>query len=222
MCGRFALATEKHVLEMLYQLEIREDLQPHFNVAPGRNILGIRASADDLGREASLFRWGLIPFWADDPAIGSRMINARSETAAEKPSFRSAYRKRRLLIPASGFYEWKKSGQAKQPYYVSLKGGGPFSFAGLWERWEKGEESLESCTILTTGPNALLKDLHERMPVIIRPEDYRDWLDPATPPDSVAGFLKPYPSEELNVYPVSTMVNKPVNNSPDLIKPIGK
>ena len=222
MCGRFALATEKHVLEMLYQLEIREDLQQRFNIAPGGEILGVRASAGSPGREASLFRWGLIPFWADDPAIGYRMINARSETAAEKPSFRSAYRKRRLLIPASGFYEWKKSGQAKQPYYISSKDGAPFSFAGLWERWEKGEEPLESCTILTTVPNALLKDLHDRMPVIIRPEDYRDWLDPAVPAESVAGFLKPYPSEELTAHPVSTRVNKPVNDGPDLIKPAGK
>jgi putative SOS response-associated peptidase YedK len=167
MCGRFALATEKHILEILYQLEIREDLQLRYNIAPSQNILACRLSPQHGRRELAALKWGLVPFWAEDETIGSRMINARSETVAEKPSFRDAFKKRRLLIPVSGFYEWKKEDGAKQPFYISRKDGQPFSLAGLWERWDKGTNPLESCTILTTEPNLLLAPLHNRMPVVV-------------------------------------------------------
>jgi putative SOS response-associated peptidase YedK len=220
MCGRFALATEKHILEMLYQLEIRSDfdLMPRYNIAPSQKIPACRLSLQHGKRELVNLKWGLVPFWAEDDKIGSRMINARSETAAEKPSFREAFKKRRLLIPVSGFYEWKKEAEAKQPYYICRKDGKPFSLAGLWELWNKGGTPLESCTILTTEPNELLAPLHNRMPVIISPETYGHWLDPDTDSTTIQEMLAPYPSEELTAYPVSTLLNNPANDSPDLIK----
>ena len=220
MCGRFALVTEKKILEMLYQLEIRDDFIPRYNIAPSQSISALRISPEHGKRELTDLKWGLVPFWAKDASIGSRMINARSETAAEKPSFRDAFKKRRLLIPASGFFEWKKEGGAKQPYYIYQKNGQPFSLAGLWERWEKGEEPLESCTILTTGPNTLIASLHDRMPVIISPRDFEKWLDPQTGSAELLHLLKSYPPEEMAAHPVSPAVNKPTNNSPELIEPI--
>lgn len=222
MCGRFALATEKHLLEMLYQLELRSDfsLAPSYNIAPGRQIAACRLSPQEAKRELATLKWGLIPFWAEDPAIGNRMINARSETVADKPSFRDAFKKRRALIPISGFYEWKKEEGGKQPYYICRKDGRPFSLAGLWERWEKGGEPLESCTIITTGANALIAPLHERMPVIISPEHYSHWLDPQSEPATLQELLQPSPPEELVYYPVSRLVNNPANDSPDLITPM--
>lgn len=220
MCGRFALATEKHILEMLYQLEIRPDfdLLPRYNIAPSQKVVACRFAAEKKKRELVTLKWGLIPFWADDPAIGSRMINARSETISSKPSFRDAFRKRRALIPACGFYEWKKEQDGKQPYYICRQDGRPFSLAGLWERWEKGEESLESCTIITTEANTLIAPLHERMPVIIPPEHYSHWLDPQSGPDALQELLQPSPPEELIYYPVSRLVNSPANEGPELIE----
>ncbi len=220
MCGRFALVTEKKILEMLYQLEIRDDFIPRYNIAPSQSISALRLSPAHGKRELADLKWGLVPFWAKDASIGSRMINARSETAAEKPSFRDAFKKRRLLIPASGFFEWKKEGGAKQPYYIYQKNGQPFSLAGLWERWEKGEEPLESCTILTTGPNTLIASLHDRMPVIISPGDFEKWLDPQTGSAELLHLLKSYPPEEMAAHPVSPAVNKPTKNSPELIEPL--
>lgn len=220
MCGRFALVTEKKILDMLYDLELRTgfELRPRYNIAPSQQVLTVRLSPEDGNREYSEMKWGLVPSWADDPAIGSRMINARAETAAEKPSFRSAYKKRRLLIPASGFFEWKKEAEGKQPYYIYSTDHQLFSFAGLWERWEKGASPLESFTILTTGPNSLLADLHNRMPVIIGKEDYSFWLDPATEPADLQKLLQPYPSDQLSFHPVSPLVNKPVNDGPELLE----
>lgn len=220
MCGRFALATEKHILEMLYQLEIRPDfdLLPRYNIAPSQKVVACRFAAEGTKRELVTLKWGLIPFWADDPAIGSRMINARSETISSKPSFRDAFKKRRALIPASGFYEWKKEQDGKQPYYICRQDAKPFSLAGLWERWEKGEESLESCTIITTAANTLIAPLHERMPVIISPEHYNHWLDPQSGPVALQELLQPSPPEELIYYPVSRLVNSPANEGPELIE----
>lgn len=218
MCGRFALATEKHILEILYQLEIREDLQPRYNIAPSQYILACRLSPQHGKRELAALKWGLVPFWAEDETIGSRMINARSETVAEKPSFRDAFKKRRLLIPVSGFYEWKKEDGAKQPFYISRKDGQPFSLAGLWERWDKGTNPLESCTILTTEPNSLLAPLHNRMPVVVPPENYELWLDPEANSKTLQELLAPYPPDELIFHPVSRLVNSPFNESPELIE----
>lgn len=221
MCGRFALVAEKRILDMLFGLELRFDLQPRFNIAPSQDILALRRSPDaENEKEFVHLRWGLVPFWAEDSSIGSRMINARSETAPEKPSFRSAFKKRRLLIPASGFYEWKKEQDGKQPYYICREDGNPFAFAGLWERWDKGDEPLETCTILTTEPNSLLAPIHNRMPVILPTSHFDRWLDPQANSADLQDLLQPYPPGELKAYPVSRQVNKPSNDIPDLIKPL--
>jgi putative SOS response-associated peptidase YedK len=220
MCGRFALVTEKHILELLFQLEIREDFQPRFNIAPSQKVMACRLSPLQGNRELASFRWGLVPYWCADESMGSRMINARSETVTEKPSFKYAFNKRRLLIPASGFFEWKKEGGVSQPYYIYRKDEKIFSMAGLWERWEKGKTPLETCTILTTNPNSLVAPYHDRMPVIIDPRHYEVWLDPAAETETLKALLAPAPAEELAVRPVSRLVNSPANDSPELINPL--
>lgn len=220
MCGRFALATDKNVLEMLYDLELRGELTPRYNIAPSQEILGLRLSSETGKKEPAYFKWGLVPFWADDPAIGNRLINARAETAPQKPSFRTAFKKRRLLIPATGFFEWKKQEGSKQPFYICRNDGRPFSLAGLWERWEKDEDILETCTILTTEPNDLVAELHNRMPVIIPRDAYGRWLDPAAEQSDLVELLGPYPPEELTAYPVSTRVNSPGQDLPELLEPL--
>ncbi len=220
MCGRFALATDKKTLEMLYDMEVLLDLHPRYNIAPSQNILALRPSPATGKRELVYLRWGLVPFWAEDSAVGSRMINARAETVPEKPAFREAFKKRRVVIPASGFFEWKQEEGGKQPYYITGADGRPFSLAGLWERWDKGPEPLETCTILTTGANSLLAPIHDRMPVIIKPQDIGQWIDPGSDPGSLTGLLQPYPEAAMTAYPVSREVNKPVSDKPDLIKPL--
>ena len=196
-----------------------------YNIAPTQVVPIVRpASAGGEGdgarkpsaprREFMQARWGLVPFWAKDAAIGAKMINARAEGIAEKPAFRAAFRARRCLVPADGFFEWRATPQGKRPYWVGLKGGTsdeppPFAFAGLWERWTKAPDGapLESCTIVTTEANALLRPIHDRMPVILAPAAYASWLDPATPlPDALA-LLKPYPAEAMTLHFVSTRVN---------------
>ena len=224
MCGRFALATDKKILAMLYDLDLRADfeLRPRYNIAPSQKVLTLRLSPENGEKELNELKWGFVPFWADDPAIGNRMINARAETAAEKPSFRNALKKRRLLVPASGFYEWKSEDGKKQPFFIYRRDEKPFSFAGLWERWDKGSDPLESFTILTTEPNSLLSDLHNRMPVIIRAEDYSAWLNPDAEPNFLQQMMVPFPSEELTFHPVSRMVNKPSNDHPEIIQDISE
>ncbi len=220
MCGRFALATDKKTLEMLYDLELRIELNHRYNIAPSQEVLALRQSQENGQKEPVYLKWGFVPFWADEPAMGNRMINARAETAPEKPSFRSAFNKRRLLIPASGFYEWKKEEGGKQPYYICHKEKQPFSLAGLWERWDKGDQVLETCTILTTEPNKLVAPLHNRMPVIIPRDSYASWLDLETEKTFLKEMLKPYPPEDFSAYPVSRQVNSPGNDGPELIKPL--
>ncbi len=221
MCGRFALATDKNVLEMLYDIEIRGELTPRYNIAPSQEVLALRLSRTGGEKEPVYLKWGLVPFWSDDPDTGNRMINARSETAPEKPSFRSAFKKRRLLIPATGFYEWKKEeGGAKQPYYICRKDGHPFSLAGLWERWDKGDHPLETFTILTTEASDPVASLHNRMPVIIPRQAYDSWLDPGTEQADLLELLKPCPAKELTAYPVSRQVNNPANDLEELLNPI--
>jgi putative SOS response-associated peptidase YedK len=172
-------------------------------------------------REFRSFQWGLVPSWAKDPAIGNRMINTRSETAVMKPAFRKPLRERRCLILADGFYEWKREGQRKQPYYIKLRDGEPFAFAGLWDRWHSLDgQPLETCTILTTAPNELLQPIHDRMPVILPPHAYRLWLDRTmSDAPTVQALLTPYSAEEMTAYPVSTRVNSPANDSPERIAP---
>jgi putative SOS response-associated peptidase YedK len=221
VCGRFTLAIPKAMLESLFRLDIAGDLPPRFNIAPSQPVVVVRAPESEA-REFALFQWGLIPSWSKDPAIGPRMINARSETAAKKPSFRAAMKRRRCLIPASGFYEWTKVGAAKQPFYIRMRDERPFAMAGLWELWcgEDGSE-LETCTILTTTPNEVVGEIHERMPVIITPDDFDEWMDPANEkPGTVGPLLRPYPAAEMKAHPVDLRVNKPSADDSSCIEPI--
>jgi len=222
MCGRFTLSTPPEDLAQQFELPQAPSVEPRYNIAPTQPVAAVRLHPDRGERLLDMLKWGLIPFWAKDPAIGSRMINARSETVAEKPAFRAAFRQRRCLVPADGFYEWQKVGTRKQPYVIRLRDGGPFAIAGLWEHWKGTDgEVIESCTLLTTEANDLLRPVHPRMPVILDPENYALWLD--TEVDDTAlleSLLHPYAEVPLACYPVSTRVNAPANEGPDLIEPL--
>ena len=197
---------------------------PRFNIAPSQPVPVVRLAPQQPQpqRELVWLRWGLIPSWAKDPAIGNRMINARAETVAEKPAYRAALRRRRCLVAADGFYEWQRTGGRKQPYFIHMRDDRPFAFAGLWEAWEGPDQSaIESCTLLTTEPNELVRPIHNRMPVILAPDDYDRWLDPAVQkPEQLAPLLGPYPSDEMTADPVSTFVNSPANDGPQCIEPV--
>ena len=220
MCGRYTLRTpvEKLAEEFSFDASSME-LPPNYNVAPTQEVAAVLSEGDK--RRLEMLRWGLIPPWADDPQIGSRMINARAETAPGKPSFRKAFRERRCLIPADGFYEWKRTNGSKQPYFIHMKEGRPFAFAGLWENWNDngGGPAIRFCTILTTGPNALVGAIHDRMPVILPPGSYDTWLDPEAQRDELDALLAPYPEDETEAYPVSRFVNSPSNNDPRCVEP---
>lgn len=225
MCGRFTLASDPTAVQAAFPgIQAAEQLVLRYNVAPSQAVAVVRN--DGLNR-VELVRWGLIPFWAQDPAIGNRLINARAETLAEKPAFRTAFRRRRCLILADGFYEWRQESssdsprQAKTPFYFRLKSGQPFAFAGLWEEWRSPEgEVVPSCTIITTIPNALLEMVHNRMPVILQPEFHVQWLDPAEQdPARLSAVLQPYPAADMEGYAVSRLVNDPKNDLPDCLIP---
>ncbi|MCP4756268.1 MAG: SOS response-associated peptidase [Proteobacteria bacterium] len=218
MCGRFSLSMDLPELQEAFPwVEFGSDFKSRYNIAPSQDILVV---PNDSENRARWFRWGLIPPWAKDMKIGYKMINARSETLAEKPSFKNAYRKRRCLIPAGGFYEWKKEGKAKTPFHIRMKSTKPFAFAGLWEKWQgPGGELVFSCTIITTDANDLLRPIHARMPVILPQGSYERWLDTTVEPDDrTRELLQPYPSQEMEAYPVSKRVNSPGNDSPDCIQ----
>lgn len=222
MCGRFTLIADPNELRMAFPwVNIPNPPQPRYNVAPTQPVAVI---PNDGKNQLDFFVWGLIPSWAKDPAIGSRMINARSETLIEKPSFKNAFRRRRCLIPASGFYEWKtvEGQKTKIPMYIQLEGGNPFALAGLWERWESPDGStIFSCTIITTTPNEMMSQIHNRMPVILKPEDYPVWLETAEQPlNRLQAPLKPYPADEMKAFAVSRLVNSPNMDEPSLIKPV--
>lgn len=242
MCGRFTLYADPETLVRQFNLEALPELAPRYNIAPTQPVAIVRdrvvrghplrdASAEndaerEVRREWTHVIWGLIPSWAKDPSIGARMINARSETAAEKPSFRAAMRRRRCLVPADGFYEWKRVGKGKQPHYITSADGHPFAFAGLWETWagpDGGE--LETCTVLTTEPNGLLADIHNRMPVILAPEDYDEWMVGGAElvpreVDVLRHLFRAYPAEKMRVYPVSQYVNNARNEGETCITPL--
>ncbi|MEW6494911.1 MAG: SOS response-associated peptidase [Cyanobacteriota bacterium] len=224
MCGRFSQRQSAEAIAQAFQIVEVPPLTPRYNIAPTQPVATVVRTPKHEGRQFKMLHWGLIPSWAKDPKIGSKLINARAETVAEKPAFRSAFRQRRCLVVADGFYEWQQqeNKKQKQPYYFRLKEESPFAFAGLWERWEdtNGEE-IESCTFLTTEANELMGPIHNRMPVILDPKDYELWLDPEVKkPELLQPLLRPYPPEEMTAYPVSKLVNKPTNDSADCINSI--
>ena len=217
MCGRFTLRTPAHVLIEHFGLHGELQLPLRYNIAPTQDVVVIRQA--ETGRELATMRWGLVPAWADDPKIGNRMINARSEDAATKPSFRSAMQRRRCLVAADGFYEWQTVGKKKQPHYIRRADGQPFAFAGLWEAWRKVEPPLESCTILTTAAAKSIQWLHDRMPVILSPADYDAWLNPAQQDSSKLAYLFEG-FGELTTSPVNPVVNNARHDGPDCIEEI--
>jgi putative SOS response-associated peptidase YedK len=232
MCGRYALMSDPELLVELFALASLPRLKPRYNIAPTQQAPIIRAApgrgdgGDECRRRLDFLHWGLIPSWAKDPTIGARMINARSETAGEKPAFRSALRRRRCLIPADAFYEWQKRAGGKQPYCIRMRDGRPFAFAGLWERWRPPEgegeeiEPIESFTILTTTANALMKSIHDRMPVIIPREAYELWLDEEVEdPAELAKLLAPISGGLLEAFAISRRINSPRNDDPACLEP---
>lgn len=219
MCGRYTLTASAETLQLHFHLEdLPPNYAPRYNIAPTQPVSIITS---DLPGTFTWVQWGLIPSWSKDPAIAHKLINARAETVDEKPSFRSAFKYRRCLIPADGFYEWKKDGKLKRPHYIFLKDRQVFAFAGLWERWNSptGDEVL-TCTILTTEPNETIKPLHHRMAVILEPEQYGDWLNTDTPAPVLKSMLASSPDGRLDLYEVSSAVNSPLSDHPDLIQPM--
>ena len=221
MCGRFMLTADQDSFEDRFSLT-GFDLGwvPSFNIAPTQEVLAV--TNDGSENRPELMRWGLVPSWANDLKIGNRMINARSETLAEKPSFRTAFKRRRCLIPADGFYEWKREGKAKKPMLITANPGGLFAFAGLWETWKQPDDSwLLTCAIITTSANEFMKSIHDRMPVILPRESEASWLDPEEQDTAMLSeLLLPYESDRMEAYEVSTLVNSPRNNFPEVIEPV--
>jgi putative SOS response-associated peptidase YedK len=225
MCGRFTLRTPASAIAEQFSLLEVPDLQPRFNIAPSQPVAVVRIDPRQAAlRQLVFLHWGLVPSWADDPKIGNRMINARAETAADKPSFRAAMRRRRCLIVADGFYEWKTVAKRRQPMHIRMRDGSALAFAGLWESWEgAGHAVLESCTILTTSANELIQSIHDRMPVIIAPADYAQWLDPAVQQaETVLPLLRPYPADEMEAYAVSPRVNNPARDDEECVEKVAE
>jgi putative SOS response-associated peptidase YedK len=222
MCGRFTLTVDPADLQDAFpEFIFPGQAAPRFNIAPTQPVLVL---PNDATNKADFYVWGLIPSWAKDPAIGSRLINARAETLAEKPSFRSAYKYHRCLIFSDGFFEWQAQPErkGKVPHFIRLKSGQPFAFAGLWEHWQSPDGSeIKSATIITTSPNELMASIHSRMPVILPRHAYAQWVDPL-PHSSVElnCLLIPYPAEEMQAFPISTLVNSPANDRPEVILPV--
>jgi len=221
MCGRFAQRSDPKRLAQEFKVAEVPPVEARYNVAPTQKILAVRQSA--TGREMTFFKWGLVPAWAKDTSMGARLINARSETVREKPSFREAFKRRRCVIPADGFYEWRREGSKKQPFFFRMRDERPFGFAGLWERWEMEgrDQAINSCTILTTEANEVLRPMHDRMPVILHPDDYSLWLEGDERERALLGeLLRPYPAGEMIGYPVSALVNSPGNKGAELIEEV--
>lgn len=222
MCGRFTLSVSaENLKEAFADFVFPTTYAPRYNIAPTQPVLAI---PNDGSKRADFFVWGLIPSWAKDPSMANRLINARGESLAEKPAFRGAYKYRRCLVLADGFYEWaaRPGTKAKTPYFVHLKSGEPFAFAGLWEEWHAPDGSMiRSCTIITTTPNELMASIHNRMPAILAPADYMVWLDPAPQsPERLRSLIRPFPAERMEMYPVSSLVNSPANDRAECLVPL--
>ena len=222
MCGRFTLTVDPSELQEAFEhYSFPKKFAPRFNISPTQPVLAI---PNDAKNKADFFLWGLIPSWSKDPTIASKLINARGETIAEKPSFRGGFKYKRCLIPVDGFYEWKANSnqKTKTPYFIHMKDRSPFAFAGLWDEWHSPDgDSIRTCTIITTEPNELMSSLHNRMPVILDSKDYDKWLDP-TPqtPENLLHLIKPFRADKMSAYPVSTLVNKPSNDVPECVVPV--
>lgn len=219
MCGRYSFALEDDLIWERFRVRVRTAVyKARYNCAPGQDLAVV---SNEDPATLNFFRWGLIPFWAKDPAIGYRMINAKAETITEKPSFKQAFRTRRCLVLSDGFYEWKKE-KEKNPYRIQMADGSPFAMAGIWDRWTSADgEIIQSFSILTTSPNEKVAAIHDRMPVILPAKDEHKWLGKTSEPE-LLDLLKPYPAERITAYPVSKMVNSSKNDDPALIQPIGK
>jgi putative SOS response-associated peptidase YedK len=218
MCGRFQLKPEQDWMEE-FGVPEPPDLTPRYNIAPTQDIVAIRRGPSGV-RRAGLLRWGLVPFFADDPAVGNRLINARAESVARKPAFREPFQKRRCLVPADGFYEWRRVGRARDPYLLKLRNGRTFAFASVWDRW--GSDGMESCAILTTAANALVAPIHGRMPVMLDRASYDLWLDPEAREEDLHRILRPFPAEEMVAYPVSARVNSTAVDDPECERPVAE
>jgi putative SOS response-associated peptidase YedK len=214
------MTCERERIKEMFRLQRLGQFDPRYNIAPSQPVLAVRVDASSGEREGVMLKWGLIPSWAKEPGIGNSLTNARADTVAEKPAFRSAFKRRRCLVVGDGFYEWGKGDGGKIPYYFQLKDGSPFGFAGLWERWEKGEEPVESCTLITTEANGVVGQVHDRMPVILMPDDYDQWLDRAEQRvDQVKELLRPLGDDFMVSHPVSKLVNNPKNERPECVLP---
>jgi putative SOS response-associated peptidase YedK len=222
MCGRYRLSRSKELLAEHFNVEPDDDWEPRYNIAPSQNVPVIRQHPDEPKRLGSQMRWGLIPAWAKDASIGFKMINARAETVATKPACRDVLRKRRCLIPADGFYEWVKDGRAKTPFCFTMSDNSIFAFAGIWDSWRNPQgQMIETCSIITTTPNALLADIHDRMPVILPDDAYDLWLDPGLQKaDAICDLLKPFDLTLMRRYQVSSRVNLVQNDDPACAEPV--
>lgn len=221
MCGRYLLTSPLESVQELFAVDERPNLAARYNIAPTQDVPIVRRTRDGAGRELAMVRWGLVPSWAKDLQVGNRMINTRAESIRSRPAFREAFLKRRCLVPADGFYEWRKDGRDRQPWLIRLAGGGLFAFAGLWEVWRDPDgRSVHSCTIATGPANERVAPLHDRMPVILAPDDFGRWLE--ADPDEAAMLLRPCPASWLECYPVSRRVGSPANDDPDLIRPLAQ
>lgn len=218
MCGRFAFYSPAEAAAELFGVEVAIEHEPRYNIAPTQDVLAIRKNVEDR-RELVTLRWGLVPFWAKDPSIGNRMINARAETVAEKPAYRAAYRRRRCLVLADGFYEWRREGDRKTPYFITLESDKPFALAGLWEHWEDRDsgEALETATLITTAANDFMAKVHHRMPMVLQPSRAGDWLGGDY--DMTARATDECP--KLKAWPVDRRVNNARNEGEDLVRPAG-
>ena len=219
MCGRFYLDAPDELVLSYFGLDEGIHLQPRYNIAPSQDVAIVRAAAQ--ARELAYLRWGLVPAWSREEKTRYSMINARADTIADKPSYREPFRKRRCLVPASGFYEWRKMSHGKQPYRIGRTDNGIMALAGLWEHWEGEGKSVDSCSIIVTEANDCIRPVHDRMPVILDPDQFDAWLNPDNgDAETLKAMLQPYPGEAMSYWPVDTMVNSPANDDPRNIQPV--